>query len=57
MKKNLIKTIIIITVSIFLSSCSRTLYERKKDDKNPADQGVETQVKLQGPRAVMETTF
>ncbi len=40
-----------------MSGCSTVIYERKKDDKKPVDEGVETRLKLQGPRAVVQTQF
>lgn len=49
--------IIILIISTVLTGCSQTVYERKKDETNPSDQGLETKVKLEGPRAVMETKF
>jgi len=53
--KNLIGAILI--VSTLLAGCAQTVYERRKDEKNPSDQGVETQLKLEGPTAKMETRF
>ena len=49
--------LLIMGACLILSGCSQTIYERKKDENNRLDQGVETKVKLEGPRAVMETRF
>ena len=47
---------VLILVSI-LAGCSSVIYERKKDETKPLDEGVETKLKLEGPRAVMQTKF
>lgn len=49
--------LLITGACLILSGCSQTIYERKKDENNQLDQGIETKVKLEGPRAVMETKF
>ncbi len=49
--------ITLIGVSNFMIGCSTTVYQRQRDDSNPVDQGVESKLKLQGPRAVLETKF
>ena len=51
------KMLLAIILCLILEGCSQTIYERKKDETNPLDQGVETKVKLEGPRAVMVTEF
>lgn len=50
-------TLAVLITCLMLAGCSHTIYERQKDADNPLDQGVETKVKLEGPRAVMETKF
>jgi len=52
--KNILLAIILCSI---LAGCAQTIYERKKDEANPLDQGVETKFKLEGPSAVMETKF
>ena len=51
------KILLALILCLMLVGCSHTIYEREKDETNPLDQGVETKVKLEGPRAVMETKF
>lgn len=46
-----------VIFSSFLAGCSTVIYERKKDEAKPADEGVETRFNLHGPRAVVETQF
>lgn len=46
-----------VIFSSFLAGCSTVIYERKKDEAKPTDEGVETRFNLHGPRAVVETQF
>ncbi len=46
-----------ILICNILEGCSTTVYQRQRNDKDPVDQGVESKLKLQGPRAVLETKF
>jgi len=52
-----LKALLVLILCLMLAGCSHTIYKREKDGTNPLDQGVETKVKLEGPRAVMETKF
>jgi len=52
-----IAAVTVVALAQFLAGCSTVVYERKKDASNPADEGVETSLKLQGPKAVMKTQF
>jgi len=47
----------LILICNILEGCSTTVYQRQRDEKNPIDQGMESKLKLQGPRAVLETKF
>lgn len=49
--------IAIMIFSSFLAGCSTVIYERKKNETKPMDEGVETRFNLHGPRAVVETQF
>ena len=49
--------VFMLSAAIVMAGCAQTVYERKQDKENPADVGMETKVKLEGPRAVMETKF
>lgn len=46
-----------LVFSSVLYGCSTVIYERKKDETKPMDEGIETKLKLQGPKAVMQTKF
>ena len=52
-----VSMIAVFTVVMFLAGCSTVIYERKKDEKNPMDEGMQTSLKLQGPKAVVKTQF
>lgn len=54
----ILRMILFASISLAaLNGCSHTVYERQKDESNPNDQGMESKIKLEGPRAVMETKF
>lgn len=57
MKNKELIMIIMLGAAIVLTGCAQTVYERKQDKENPTDLGMETKMKLEGPRAVMETRF
>ncbi len=46
-----------IVMLFILSGCSHTLYERKKNEKDPVDQGSKTELQLRGPRAAVKHSF
>lgn len=60
MKRSL-KPLLIVAALVLVSSvlvgCSTVIYNRGKDETKPMDEGVETSLKLQGPKAVMQTKF
>lgn len=48
--------LVLIAVVIFCG-CSHTIYERKKNEKDPVDQGSKTELQLRGPRAAVKHSF
>ncbi|MFH1754004.1 MAG: hypothetical protein ABH875_07475 [Candidatus Omnitrophota bacterium] len=39
------------------TGCSWTLHKSNPDEKNPADTGTKTELKLKGPKAAIEYKF
>lgn len=48
---------LLLIFQLYLSGCSHTLNERKKDDKVATDQGTKTELQLRGPRVVLKHSF
>ena len=52
------KHVLLILIAAFiLSGCSHTIYERKKSEKDPLDQGSKTELEMRGPRAAVKHSF
>ena len=47
-----------VMILVFIAEgCSHTIYERKKSETDPLDQGSETENQLQGPRPGVKHWF
>jgi PBP1b-binding outer membrane lipoprotein LpoB len=49
--------LLILIAAFIFSGCSHTIHERKKNEKDPLDQGSKTELQLRGPRAAIKHSF
>ena len=48
---------LIVILVLIAAGCSHTIYERKKSETDPLDQGSKTEIQLRGPRAAVKHSF